>query len=434
MKIALLLLLLSVALPSHALPALVPKPVSLVTGEGAFTLDDRTAIGADAKSRPAAQLLAGWLKETTGHEPKVGRRGKISLKVDPALASLGDEGYRLEVGPKGVSLRAPKYAGIASGIQTLRQLLPTSPEKSVAIPAVVIEDKPAYAWRGMMLDVARYFLDKKYVLHYLDILAAHKLNVLHLHLIDDQGWRVEIKKYPKLTEIGGFRGEGDKREGGFYTQSDIREIVEYAKVRNITVVPEIELPAHTLSAVCAYPWLSCTGIQHKMPTTHFISDDLYCAGKPSTWAFLKDVLGELCDLFPSKTVHIGGDEARYDKWKACPNCQRKIRELGLKDEKALQGWMTREIEAMLKKKGRRILGWDEILRCGVTETAGIMPWHDPQAGADAARRGNPIVPALIGHCYFDTPDAKLPGELPARAGCRRYRSRWPTTGTRRPPA
>ena len=368
-------------------------------------------IGTDAASRPAAALLSGWLKATTGRETKIAGKGSISLKVNPSLTKLGAEGYQLEVSPKGVSLSAPKYAGIVNGLQTFRQLLPTGKQTRPSIPAVKIEDQPTYAWRGMMLDVSRYFLDKAYVLHFLDIMAAHKLNVLHLHLIDDAGWRVEIKKYPKLTEIGGFRGEGAAREGGFYTQADIKEMVAYAAARNITIVPEIELPAHTLSAVCAYPWLACTGKQHTMPTAHFISDDLYCAGKATTWAFLSDVLGELCTLFPSQYIHIGGDEAKYTKWKACPDCQKKKTELGLADEKALQGWMTREVEAILAKKGRRILGWDEILRCGVSPTAGIMPWADPKAAGDAARSGNPVMMALTDHCYFDFPESKLRGEL-----------------------
>lgn len=392
--------------------SLIPKPVSVIRTTGSFSLNEKVRIGADAASRPAAGLLSGWLKSATGNAPKITRQGSISLKVSPALTGLGAEGYRLEVTPTNVSISAPKYAGIVNGLQTFRQLWPTGKAASFAIPAVKIEDQPRFAWRGMMLDVSRYFLDKEYVLHYLDIMAAHKLNVFHFHLTDDAGWRLEIKKYPKLTEVGGFRGEGTAREGGFYTQQDIKEIVAYAKQRNITVVPEIELPAHALSAVAAYPWLSCTGIQHKMPTTHFISDDLYCAGKPTTWTFLKDVLDEVSVLFPSTYIHIGGDEARYTKWKACPNCQKKRTELGLPDEKALQGWMTREVENLLAKKGKRILGWDEILRCGVTHTAGIMPWHDPKAAADAARTGNPVMVALTSNCYFDMQESRLPGELP----------------------
>nr|WP_281380208.1 family 20 glycosylhydrolase [Armatimonas rosea] len=391
---------------------MIPKPVSVTQVSGAFVLDEKVTIGTDVASRPAAQLLSGWLKATTGRETKVGGRGSISLKVNPALTNLGSEGYQLEVSSKGVGLSAPKYAGIVNGLQTFRQLWPTGKAPQFTLPAVRIEDQPTFAWRGMMLDVSRYFMDKAYVLHFLDIMAAHKLNVLHLHLIDDAGWRVEIKKYPKLTQIGGFRGEGAAREGGFYTQADIKEMVAYATARNITIVPEIELPAHTLSAVCAYPWLACTGKQHTMPTVHFISDDLYCAGKSTTWAFLKDVFDELCALFPSQYIHIGGDEAQYSKWRACPDCQKKKAELGLADEKALQGWMTREVEGMLAKKGKRILGWNEILRCGVSTTAGIMAWNDAKAAGDAARGGNPVVVALTTRCYFDMQQSKLRGELP----------------------
>lgn len=404
--------LLALYQPRPPVLSLVPKPASLTQASGAFVLDEKVTISTDAASRPAAALLSGWMKPVLGRETKLSGRGSISLKVNPALTNLGSEGYRLEVSPQGVSLSAPKYAGIVNGLQTFRQLLPTGKQAQPSIPALKIEDQPTYAWRGMMLDVSRYFMDKAYVLHFLDIMAAHKLNVLHLHLIDDAGWRVEIKKYPKLTEIGGFRGEGAAREGGFYTQADIKEMVAYAAARNITIVPEIELPAHTLSAVCAYPWLACTGKQHTMPTVHFISDDLYCAGKPTTWAFLKDVFNELCALFPSQYIHIGGDEAQYSKWKACPDCQKKKAELGLADEKALQGWMTREVERMLAKKGKHILGWNEILRCGVSTTAGIMAWNDAKAAGDAARGGNPVVVALTTRCYFDMQQSKLRGELP----------------------
>jgi hexosaminidase len=402
-----------------AVPGLVPAPVEMKETAGKpFLLQAPLGVSCDKTpgSEEAATFLSDCLKKSNGiaFTRSVVGHDISFLKGD---GTLGAEGYTLSVTEKQVVISADAPAGFFYGAQTLRQLLPIPGAEALpaTIPALEIKDKPCYAWRGMMLDVSRYFMDKDYVLHYLDIMAAHKLNVLHLHLIDDQGWRVEIKKYPKLTEIGGFRGEGDKREGGFYTQADIREMVAYAKARNITIVPEIELPAHTLSAIAAYPWLSCTGRQQTMPTVHFISDDLYCVGKPTTWEFLNDVLGELCELFPSTYIHIGGDEAKYPKWKACPDCQKKIKELGLKNERDLQGWMTCQIEDILKKKGRQIIGWDEIFRCGVSSTAGIMPWHDAKSAVDAAKKGNPIVLALTGYCYFDMPESKLRGERPGAA-------------------
>ncbi|MFD0895393.1 family 20 glycosylhydrolase [Luteolibacter ambystomatis] len=424
MRFALTLALLAAALPVFAAdpsPLVIPKPVALTRDSGSFTLTPQTVIVADTASQPAARILADQLFKSTGYRLPIQSQANgaaIILRVEGSAAA-GAESYKLAVASSGATITAPAYAGIANGVQTLLQLLPSAiysdhevKGRTWVIPAVRIEDQPSYAWRGMMLDSSRYFFDKAFVLRYLDIMAAHKLNVLHFHLIDDAGWRLEIKKYPKLTEIGAFRGEGPTRQGGFYTQEDIREIVKYAADRNITVVPELELPAHTLSAIAAYPWLSCTGKEQKVPAVHFISDDLYCAGKATTWQFLHDVLDEMCVLFPSTYIHIGGDEAKYTKWKACPDCQKKMKELGLKSEHELQGWMTTEVENYLKKKGRQILGWDEILGCGVSTTAGLMPWHDPKAVTEGAKRGNPLVLALTNRCYFDVPESKEPGEVP----------------------
>ncbi len=344
---------------------------------------------------------------------------KPGLRRGPSPEPLSNEGYVLESSPNGITIVAAKPAGLFYGTQTLLQLLPSevfrsdkASRTSWEIPAVSIKDTPALPWRGMMLDVSRYFFTKEYVLRYLDMMAMHKMNVLHWHLIDDCGWRIEIKKYPKLTELGGFRGKGDARYGGFYTQDDIREIVRYATDRNITIVPEIELPAHTLPALVAYPQLGCTGKQFEMPTRHSISPELYCAGKQSTQTFLEDVMTEVCALFPGTFVHIGGDEAKYVRWKNCPDCQAKIKELGLKSEHELQGWMTTQMEDFLAKKGKRIIGWDEILGCGVSEKAGIMTWHRPKTAVGGAKRGNPVVMSLTGHAYFDTAESKLPGEPP----------------------
>jgi hexosaminidase len=400
----------------------VPKPVELLKQQGEFLLNEKVKIEADQASMPAAKILANSLEKAIGKPVVVASKGngQIKLKVDPTLSDLGDEGYRLHVTDREILIVGSKYAGVFNGVQTLRQLLPASSyaagasntSRVFSVPCVQILDRPSYPWRGLMLDVSRQFLDKKYVLHYLDVMAEHKLNQLHMHLTDDCGWRVEIKKYPKLTEIGSMRGEGEKREGGFYTQDDIREMVAYAADRNITIIPEIEIPAHALASIVAYPWLSCTGVQHKVPDHHFISKDLYCPSKETTWKFLDEVLTEVCELFPSKYIHIGGDEAVYDKWKTCTGCQAKIKELGLKGEHELQGWMTREVEQMLQKKGRKIIGWEEILKCGVTKNTAIMPWHDAKSARNGAKAGNPVVQAVTAHCYFDAPESKLPGELP----------------------
>ena len=403
-------------------PKIVPQPQSVKMIDGQFTLTGATEVlyGGE-KAKASAEMLAAMLRPATGFKLSVkagtkADKNAILLTTDGADAKLGSEGYSLTAGSGGVVIKSSGAAGLFYGAQTLRQLLPVEvfsakcSKAAWVIGGVEISDKPSFAWRGLMLDVSRWFFDKEFVKRYLDMMAMHKLNVLHWHLIDDPGWRIEIKKYPKLTKIGAFRGEGKWRFGGFYTQDDIREIVKYAAERHIEIVPEVELPAHTLSAVVAYPHLCCTGKQHTIPTKHSISRELYCAGRETTWTFLEDVMTEVCELFPGKYVHIGGDEARYDRWRACEHCQKKIKELGLKSEKELQGWMTRRIEKFLQKKGKQIIGWDEILGCGITTSAGVMTWHRPKTASVGAKRGNPVVMALTGHCYFDAPESKLPGE------------------------
>lgn len=424
MRIALALSLLLTGFIA-AKPSIVPLPVSMEFSDGpGFPLNLETTITyGEAKSKPAAQLLAASLRPSTGlplemRESTSAMPGGIHLKLENVEGMNGREAYQLVVTPQGVQVTAPTSAGIVHATQTLRQLLDPSvygdrkAESDWQIPAVTIRDQPSYPWRGMMLDVSRYFFTKDYVIRYLDMMAMHKMNVLHWHLIDDAGWRIEIKKYPRLTEVGAWRGTGDSHHGGFYTQDDIREIVAYARERNIEVVPEIEIPAHTLPALVAYPELGCTGKQFEMPTRHSISPELYCVGRESTWIFLENVMEEVCELFPSRFVHIGGDEARYQRWNACEHCQSRIKEQGLKSSKQLQGWATTRIEKVLKKHGKQIIGWDEILDCGVSNSAGIMTWHKPSTAVDGARRGNPVVMALTGHAYFDVAESKLPGEPP----------------------
>jgi len=406
--------------------SLVPLPQEVEQrAEEGFALNRETRIvyqGEDA--RGSAELLASVLRPATGLPLETGKtdtagNNTIFLRLRGGQDKLGKEGYALKSSSKGVQIVAPNPAGLFYGTQTLLQLLPAEvfhagkgAPVQWSLPSVTITDQPEFPWRGMMLDVSRYFFTKEYVLRYLDMMAMHKMNTLHWHLVDDCGWRIEIKKYPKLTEIGGFRGKGEQRYGGFYTQDDIREIVQHAADRNITIVPEIEIPAHTLAALVAYPYLGCTGTQFEVPTRHSISPEIYCAGKKSTQTFIEDVMTEVCALFPGEFIHIGGDEAKYSRWEKCPDCQGKIKKLGLKNEYELQGWMTTEIERFLAKKGKRIIGWDEILACGVSDKAGIMTWHRPKTAIQGAERGNPVVMSLTGHAYFDVAESKLPGEPP----------------------
>jgi len=405
------------ASPSTPDISLVPKPKSITQLNGsASTLDAQSRILYEGKgAEEIAHLLAESLRASTKLPFPIAKyessnaKNSIALIVSTQTKDKNPESYTLKSENNQTQILAPTSRGLFNATQTLNQLIPLNQK---TIPAVDISDAPTYKWRGMMLDVSRYFFTKKYVLRYLDMMAMHKMNMLHWHLVDDAGWRIEIKKYPKLTEIGAWRGKGDKKYGGFYTQDDIREIVAYAAVRNITIVPEIELPAHTLPALVAYPHLGCFNKQFQVPTRHSISPELYCAGKETTWTFLEDVFTEVCDLFPGRFIHIGGDEARFQRWDKCPDCQKKMKELKLKNGHELQGWMTTRIEKFLKTKNKRIIGWDEILGAGVSNKAGIMTWHKPRTAVDGAKRGNPVVMSLTGHAYFDVAESRLPGEPP----------------------
>lgn len=366
--------------------AIIPEPASLETRPGVFTPGQRTRIVADAGLQSAAPLL-GF---------RVGRTGEIILTTRDAKPSLGPEGYELTVTTNRVVIRAPQPAGIFYGTQTLRQLLPGP------IPCLHIEDQPRFQWRGALLDVGRHFFRKDFLKRYIDLLAFHKLNVLQLHLTDDQGWRVEIKKYPKLTRIGSWRAEttGDgKRHGGYYTQYDLREIVAYAAERHITIVPEIEMPGHSLSALAAYPELSCTGGPFKVRTKWGIEPDVHCAGNEKTFEFLQNVLDEVMAIFPSEFIHIGGDECPKYRWKTCPKCQARIKTEGLKDEHELQSYFVRRIEKYLNSKGRRLIGWTEIREGGLARNAAIMDWKG--GAVEAASEGHDVVMSPTTHCYFD---------------------------------
>lgn len=406
---------------------IVPQPQQLTPHKGPdyqLTTTSRITYQTVLAKGPA-EWLAAALRPATGFPLQLSEAPQPtaeSIHFNLAKADTSSnkaESYSLTVQANQILISATDSAGFFYAAQTLRQLLPTAAFSSVpssstqwAIPQLSIYDYPSYSWRGMMLDVSRYFFNKEYVLRYLDMMALHKMNVLHWHLIDDAGWRIEIKKYPKLTEVGGFRGKGKERRGGFYTQEEIREIVAYASARNITIVPEIELPAHTLPALVAYPHLGCFNKALEVPTRHFISQDLYCPGKETTWRFLEDVFDEVCDLFPGTYIHIGGDEAKYTRWKKCPDCQKTIKDQQLKNEHALQGWMTTRVEKYLAKKNKRIIGWDEILGAGVSNQAGIMTWARPGTAVKGAQRGNPVVMSLTGHAYFDVAESKLEGEPP----------------------
>ena len=401
-------------------PSIIPKPLRMEVGSGVFRLGRETKIIIDSKSleaREVGEYLAAKLRRSTGHPLDTGTTtgkipaGSILLRTADALAKMGNEGYRLTSSKGGVKLEAFAPAGLFYGVQTLLQLLPAEVEGGTqpadsdwSIPFVRIEDEPRFVWRGAHLDVGRHFFPKEFIKKYIDLLAMYKLNTFHWHLTEDQGWRIEIKKYPRLTEIGAWRREtmdDATPHGGFYTQEDIREVVAYAKKRFISVIPEIELPGHCQAALAAYPELSCSGGPFKVATEWGIIYDVYCAGNDRTFEFLQDVLAEVIDLFPAEYVHIGGDEVPKLRWQNCLKCQERIRTEGLKDEDELQSDFIKRIERFLSSQGKRLVGWDEILEGGLAPNATVMSWRGVVGGIEAAKSGHDVVMTPTSYCYFD---------------------------------
>jgi hexosaminidase len=375
---------------------IIPLPSEIERHPGVFQLTSATCLVTDHSNCWNADFLRGLLCPSTGFPLPVRTDGPagencIHLYLDRELESFGPEGYRLTVTPNAISVAAAQTAGVFYGIQSLRQSLPIEIEQRHVTQAVdwkvdcmVITDQPRFAWRGFMLDEGRHFQGRETVMAMLDLMALQKLNVFHWHLTEDQGWRIEIKKYPRLTEVGSHRlgtrngftsGKHDGvPHGGFYTQAEIREIVAYAAERHILIVPEVEMPGHSVAALAAYPELSCTGGPFEVATHFGIFPDLFCAGKEAVFTFLQDVLDEVLELFPSPYVHIGGDEAPKSRWNACPDCQRRIREEGLKNSHSLQVYFTNRIAAYLDSKGRHTIGWNEILEDGLAKSAVVHYW------------------------------------------------------------
>lgn len=388
---------------------IVPKPLSVTPGAGTFTVTASTVIGVgkNAELRRSARIFAGEVAPVVGGVMKTAAEGDVRLAVD---GSLEAEAYTLAVTPSGVEVRGGTPQGVFHGLQSLRQLVI---DGEGVVPAVTVSDKPYFAHRGGMLDPCRHFWTVDEVKEYIDILAMHKLNKFHWHLTDDQGWRIEIKKYPELTRVGSVRGETlighhhtsseyDKTpHGGYYTQKQIREIVKYAADRYITVIPEIELPGHAVAALTSYPWLGCKGEGYEVRRRWGISKEVFCPGKETTFEFLQNVFAEVLELFPSEFIHIGGDECPKDSWKQCPLCQERIRTEGLKDEFELQSYTVRRMEKWLREHGRKIIGWDEILEGGVSQDATVMSWRGTRGGIEAARHGNRVVMVPCDYFYFD---------------------------------
>ncbi len=373
-------------------PAIIPLPQTMVVEPGSFVLRaERTKILVNTGAEETGRYLAGELRRRASveaevvAEAKTQEKGNIVLKLDEANPSYGAEGYALTVTPETVTIRAGASAGLFYGVQSFLQLLPST---NGSIPCVRIEDQPRFRWRGLMLDVSRHFFAKKEVMRLLDEMAWHKLNVFHWHLVDDQGWRIEIKKYPRLTEVGAWRkaiGFGldpkastaygpDGRYGGYYTQEEIREVVAYAQARHIDIVPEIEMPGHASAALMAYPQYSCTGGPFTTDLPGGVFNGIFCAGNEDSFAFVEDVLTEVAALFPGPYIHIGGDEVLPDNWKNCPKCQARMKQEGLTKESELEGYFIRRVEKILNAHHRRLVGWSEIREGGLAANATVMDW------------------------------------------------------------
>lgn len=399
--------------------SVIPEPNQIEVTSGEFPLTRNTRIilpDGSQNLQVVAEQLAARLRAVTGFPFEIVRTGKrsgnaILLTVNGRNEALGNEGYELDITKKSVSIKGKTPAGVFYGVQTFYQLLPPEVEKNQlvsgknwSVPCVTIEDQPRFRWRGMHLDVGRHFFPKDFVKKYIDVLASYKMNTFHWHLTEDQGWRIEIKKYPRLTRIGSQRREtmGDcKPHGGFYTQDEIRDIVKYAKERFITIVPEIEMPGHCLAALASYPDLSCSGGPFNVGTEWGVINDVYCAGNEKTFEFLENVINEVSALFPGRFFHIGGDECPKIRWSNCVRCQNRIKTEGLKDEHELQSYFIRRIEKILNARGKRLLGWDEILEGGLAPNATVMSWRGTQGGIEAAKSGHDVVMTPTSHCYFD---------------------------------
>ena len=451
----------------------IPLPAHVIRTDGVFQLASDTHIVFEDATMPLARLLGGYLARATGYSLALVRKDEgrvIALRLDPSLAALGDDGYRMVIKPQRIDITGTKPAGVFYGLQTLRQLLPPqifrrAPVREMPIgggegpriemrsargepaskpikievvrpfewtvPCAEIVDQPRFAWRGAHMDVSRHFQPREFIFKFLDLMALHKLNVFHFHLVDETGWRIEIRKYPKLTSVAsredyssiypdGATRSINQRPGGWYTQDDIREIVAYAAERFITVMPEIEMPGHSTAVILAYPEYGNVAQIRAAGGSEADLDTRWMNGvynvDDATIAFLKDVLSEVLDLFPSRFIHVGGDEVDKAAWKRNPVAQARMKALGLKNEDELQSWFVRQFDDFLVSRGRRLIGWDEILDGGLAPNAAVMSWRGTAGGVAAAKKGHDVVMAPTSHTYFDYYQSALRTREPRAIG------------------
>lgn len=386
--------------------SLIPEPVHLEVNPGSFNLE-KAYIKTNGQENKSIEFLRGKIRAIAGMElsdhPSENRTLPVEFILSDAM-SANPESYHLEITPKKITIQAPTITGQFWAVQTLRQLLLFNSNDGFEIPCMTVTDEPKYPIRSNMLDVCRHFFPVDTIKRHLDMLSMYKINTFHWHLTEDQGWRIEIKKYPLLTQVGAWRKKADgSLYGGFYTQEEIREIVRYAAERNIEVIPEIELPGHCRAALSAYPKLGCTKKQLEVPDFYGVFQDVYCAGEEETFMFLENVLSEVISLFPGKYIHIGGDEVPKTRWSECPACQSRIRTEGLSDEHGLQSYFISRIHRFLKSKGKVMIGWDEILEGGMDQDAIIEVWRGHEKAGEALANGNKIIQTL----YFDSKPATL---------------------------
>jgi len=414
--------ILTISLLQLNAQSIIPEPAEIKASKAEFTITPSTTIVMQGTGlENAASFFNAYLQKYYGFQLKVtsgSNSAKNSIVLNYEKMEYPIPGaYVMNVNSKDVYIAGDNAQGTFYGIQTLIQLLPPVASKSLKVPAVDINDHPRFAYRGAMLDVCRHFFDVDFVKQYIDYLAMYKINTFHWHLTDDQGWRVEIKKYPKLTSVGAWRdgtiigrypgtGNDSIHYGGFYTQEQIKEVVKYAADRYITIIPEIEMPGHASAALTAYPNLGCTGGPYKVQQTWGVFDDVFCAGNDSVFTFFQDVMDEVIPLFPAAYVHVGGDECPKTSWKKCPKCQQRIKDQHLSDEHALQSYFVQRMEKYINSKGKKIIGWDEILEGGIAPNATVMSWRGEEGGIKAAKQNHDVIMTPNTYVYFDYAQTK----------------------------
>ncbi|MCG9879132.1 MAG: beta-N-acetylhexosaminidase [Bacteroidia bacterium] len=406
---------------------LIPFPEEVTIGDKLFRISPQTNILAEPKLEQELKYLKSYILENhlfvVNTSAKINNRIVLRLKTD---SNSNPEAYQITSNPREIIIEASHPSGIFYGIQTLIQLFPTGKFGSIKIPCVQINDKPNYTWRGMHLDCSRHFFPISFIKKYIDMLAYYKMNSFHWHLTDDQGWRIEIKKYPKLTEIGSVRKGtmiGHYRDqkydsiayGGFYTQKEIKEVIEYAQKRHVNIVPEIEMPGHAVAALAAYPEYSCSQKPCEVSIKWGVETNVFCPSE-ETFAFLEDVLNEIMDLFPGKYIHIGGDEVPKEEWNNSAFCQQLMKEQKLKNAEELQSYFIRRVEKIIQKKGKTMIGWDEILEGGLAPNAVVMSWRGTEGGIAAAKMNHYVIMTPGSHCYFDHYQGKPESEPLAIGG------------------